>query len=110
MLGRPSAGGKAPLWQVEHCAVTGTCVWFHLVGVQPVVLWQLMQLVAPTGMWLPGLPVALLPLWQEAHCVAVVNLLWSTLAAAQLLVLLWQDSQPPLTLAWVGVAGLAVRP
>jgi hypothetical protein len=34
----PSAGGKAPLWQVEHWLLTGICEWFHLVGFQPLVL------------------------------------------------------------------------
>ncbi|MFO1328939.1 MAG: hypothetical protein U1F56_16390 [Rubrivivax sp.] len=60
------------MWQVAHCAVTVTCVWFHLVGVQPLVAWQLKQLVAPTGMWLADLPAAALPLWQLAQLVAAV--------------------------------------
>ena len=46
----PSAGGKAPLWQLLHWLATVSCVWLHLLGFQPAVLWQLMQLVAPTGM------------------------------------------------------------
>jgi hypothetical protein len=46
------------LWQLAHCAVTGTWVWFHLVGVQPVVPWQLKQVAEPVGMWVGGLPVA----------------------------------------------------
>ena len=58
----PSAGGKAPLWQVAHWPDTATCVWLKLVGFHAVVLWQLMQLVADTGTCVPGLPVAALPL------------------------------------------------
>jgi hypothetical protein len=71
-----SAGGKAPLWQLEHWFVTVTCVWFHFDGTHPVTLWQLAQLVAPTGMWLPGLPVTPpLPLWQPAQLVAALKVL-----------------------------------
>ncbi len=58
------------MWQDAHCAVTATCVWFHLVGVQPVTLWQLKQFVEPTGTWVPDLPVVGLPLWQDAQLVA----------------------------------------
>jgi hypothetical protein len=52
--------------------VTGIWVWFHLVGFQPVTLWQLTQLTA-VGTCMPGLPVAALPLWQLEHTVAAVN-------------------------------------
>jgi hypothetical protein len=105
LAGLPSAGGKAPLWQLAHWLVTGSWVWFHLVGFHPVVAWQLMQLVAATGMCAAGLPVALLPLWQLAQLVAAVKLLWSTLAVFQLLVLLWQFSQTVWP-AWMAVLGL----
>jgi hypothetical protein len=88
----PSAGGYAPLWQLEHCAVTVTWLWFHFVGFQPVVEWQLMQLVAATGMCVVFLPVAALPLWQLLQLVATVNVLWSTLAEDQSEVDLWQVS------------------
>ena len=60
------------MWHDAHCAVTGACVWFHLVGVQPVTLWQLKQLVDPTGMCVEGLPVVGLPLWQLAQLVAAL--------------------------------------
>ena len=50
------------MWQLAHWAVTVTWVWFHFVGVQPDTLWQLKQLVLPTGMCVPGLPVVGLPL------------------------------------------------
>jgi hypothetical protein len=93
------------LWQLAHWFATGSWVWFHLVGFQPVVAWQLMQFVAPTGIWAAGLPVALLPLWQLAQLVAAVKLLWSTLAVFQLLVLLWQFSQTVCP-AWMAVFGL----
>ena len=80
------------MWQVVHWFATITCVWFHGLGFQAVVVWQAMQLVAPTGMWLAALPVAPLPLWQLAQLVAAVKVLWSTLAPAQLVVVLWQFS------------------
>ena len=31
----------APEWQLEQAPATVTWVWFHFVGVQPVVAWQL---------------------------------------------------------------------
>jgi len=102
----PSAGGKAPLWQVAHWAVTVTCVWLKRLGFQPVVAWQLAQLVAPTGMWVLALPVAAVPLWQLAQLVALVKVLWSTLAPAQVVVDLWQVSHTVWPTCTV-VAGLA---
>ena len=76
-----------PLWQVLHLLVTTSCVWFHLVGIQLLVLWQATQLLA-VGICRPGLPVAPLPLWQLPHWVADVYKLWSGLEALQLLVVL----------------------
>jgi hypothetical protein len=87
-------------------AATVTWVWFHLAGVQPLVAWQLKQLVLPTGMCVAGLPIAELPSWQLAQLVLALKLVWSTLASDQVLVDLWQLSQLPLTLAWIGVFGL----
>ena len=49
------------MWQVEQLLLTVNCVWFHLLGTQLVVPWQLKQLVAPTGMCIADLPVAPLP-------------------------------------------------
>ncbi|WP_293417767.1 hypothetical protein [Piscinibacter sp.] len=72
---RPSAGGKAPLWQLEHWLLTATCEWLKVVGLQVVTLWQLTQLVAPTGTCVADLPVAVLPLWQVVQLVAVVKVL-----------------------------------
>ena len=90
----PSAGGLAPLWQVEQMFVTATWVWLKVVGFQVVTLWQLMQLVDATGTWVGFLPVAVVPLWQAVQLVAVVKVLWSGLAAEdQLLVERWQVSQ-----------------
>jgi hypothetical protein len=102
----PPAGGKAPVWQVAHCATTVTWLWLKLLGFQPEVAWQLAQLVAPTGTWLVALPVAALPLWQLAQLVAEVKVLWSTLPADQLLVDLWQVSHTVWP-AWMAVLGLA---
>ena len=108
-VGLPSAGGKAPLWQLAHCAVTVTCVWLKLEGFHVVVVWQAMQFVAATGTWVADLPVALLLLWQLAQLVAAVYVLWSTLAPSQVVVDLWQLSQLPVTVACVGFEGLTPR-
>jgi hypothetical protein len=105
---KPSAGGKPPVWQLAHWLATGICVWFHLVGFQPVTLWQLMQFTA-VGMCVPALPVAPLPLWQLAQFVALLNKLWSGLAPAQVLVDLWQLSHTVWPL-WIAVVGFPVRP
>ena len=99
------AGGKAPLWQLAHWLLTVTWLWFHLLGFQLLVLWQLAQLALPTGMWLEDLPVALPPSWQLAQLVAALKPLWSTLAPLQLLVDLWQFSQVVWP-AWMAVLGL----
>ena len=72
----PSAGGNAPVWQLAHCAVTGTWLWLKLLGFQALVLWQATQLVVPTGTCLAGLAVApLAPVWQLVQLVAALNLL-----------------------------------
>ena len=89
----PSAGGKLPVWQVPHWLATVTCVWFHLVGRQPAVLWHEKQLVPPTGMCTAGLPVAAAPLWQLLQLVAALKVVWSTFAVFQLVVDRWQFSQ-----------------
>jgi hypothetical protein len=102
----PSAGGNVPVWQLAHCAVTGTCVWLKLLGFQVVVPWQLAQLVVPTGTWLVDLPVAPLPLWQPVQLVAAVKVLWSTLAPVQVVVLRWQFSHTVWP-TWTVVLGLA---
>ena len=102
------AGGKAPLWQLAHWLLTVTWLWFHLLGFQLLVLWQLMQLVAATGMCTAGLPVAPLPLWQLEQLVATVKVLWSTLAPLHVLVLLWQFSHAVWP-AWMVVLGRLAR-
>ena len=94
------------MWQVAHWAVTVTWLWLKRLGFQPVVAWQLMQLVAPTGTWVTALPVAMVPLWQLLQLVATVKVLWSTFAPDQLLVDLWQVSQTVCPACTV-VAGLA---
>jgi hypothetical protein len=88
----PSAGGKPPLWQVEHWLVTGCWEWFHLVGFHDEVLWQLTQSVVVVKCW-PFFPAAALPLWQLAQFVVLLKRLWSTFAPAQVEVDLWQLSQ-----------------
>jgi hypothetical protein len=53
---------------VAHCPATAICVWFHFDGVQPVVAWHVVQLVA------------------------AVKVVWSVLAPLQVVVLRWQFS------------------
>ncbi len=104
----PLAGGKPPVWQLAHWLATGVCVWFHLLGFQPVTLWQLMQL-AVVGMCVEVLPAAELPLWQLVQLVALLNRLCSGFDPDQVLVDLWQFSQVVWPL-WMAVAGRAVAP
>lgn len=92
LVGTPSAGGKAPEWQLAHCATTRLWVWFQLLGLNADTVWQLMQLTDPVGTCPLGLPLLAAPLWQLAQSVAAVKVLWSGLAPAQPLVL-WQVSQ-----------------
>jgi hypothetical protein len=102
-VGRRVAAGVAGR---ALAAVTVTCVWFHLVGVQPVVVWQLKQLVRPTGTWVDDLPVVVEPLWQLAQLVEALKVEWSTLAD-QVLVDLWQLSQLPRHARVDRIAGFA---
>ena len=71
--------------------MTGCCEWFHLVGFQEVVLWQLTQFTV-VGMCWAFLPEAAEPLWQLEQTVALVKRLWSALAPDQVEVDLWQLS------------------
>jgi hypothetical protein len=92
----PSAGGLAPLWQVAHWLATGIWLWFQLVGFQPLVVWQLVQL-SEVLMWLLVFPVAEVPLWQLAQLVADVIPLWSMPLAGNQPEVLWHVPQG----AWV---------
>jgi hypothetical protein len=96
------------VWQLAHCAVTGTWVWLKRLGFQVAVVWQLMQLVVPTGMCVLGLPVAALPLWQVLQTVAAVKVLWSTFAPSQVVVDRWQFSHTVWPVC-TGVVGRADR-
>jgi len=88
-----------PVWQVEHCATTGICVWFHDAGFQLLStgLWQLRQLTV-VGKCALFLPVAAEPLWHRAQLlsVSIGAMVWLGRAPNQLLVL-WQLSQPLVT-------------
>ena len=106
MLGLPSAGGNAPVWQASHCAATVNWVWFHALGLKLTTVWQLMQLAEPTGMCPLGLPETAAPLWHDVQLVAAVNVLWSGLPPVQPLGL-WQVSQL-VTPLWMAVEGLPV--
>ena len=57
--------------------------WSKRAGVQAVVVWQSPQVFA-LGMWLVGLPVAVVPLWQVAQ--AAVTPEWSKRAGLQAVV------------------------
>ena len=54
-----------------------------------VLLWQVLHAIL-VGIWLAGLPSALVPLWQVAH--AAVMPVWLKLAGSQAVVR-WQVSQ-----------------
>ena len=95
-------------WQLAHPVATDTLAW-NLDGNHEGYLWQVPQF-AVVGIWLLFLPVALVPLWQLVQVVAVVNVLWSTFAPLQVVVVLWQLSQLPVTVACTAVAGLLVSP
>jgi hypothetical protein len=60
-------------------------VWFHLLGFQLLVLWQLTQFTV-VGMWVLLFPVAALLLWQVEQLVDALNKLWSGLEPVQVLV------------------------
>lgn len=91
-------------WQVLQVVLV-SCVWFHLLGFQALVVWQLRQFTL-VGTWVVGLPVAPVPLWQLLQVVLALNWLWSTLDTAQLLPVAWHFSQLPVTLACVLLLGL----
>lgn len=75
MVGRPSAGGKPPVWQLAQALATTICVWFHLVGVHSdgLTLWQLKQF-SVVGMCVADLPRADVP-WQVVQFVAALKVL-----------------------------------
>ena len=61
------------MWQLAHCPATVSWLWFHLLGVQPLVLWQLKHPALPTGMCVAPLPGALDPSWQPAQLVLALK-------------------------------------
>ena len=79
--------------------VVTMCAEFLPVALVP--LWQLKQLVPPTGTCAVDLPLAAAPLWQLAQLVLALKVLWSVRAPAHVAVLLWQLSQLPVTVAWM---------
>ena len=101
-LARALAKVWAPLWQEVHWPAVPT--WSILDGLKAVVLaWQVSHW-APVGMWLVGLPRALLPLWQFEHRPAAGGLAvaWLKVAVAQDVVDAWQVSH------WAEVATCVV--
>jgi hypothetical protein len=91
LAGRPSAGGKLPLWQLLHWPATAICVWFQAVGRHAVkLLWQVSH-DSVVGIWLAGLPVALPAPWQVVHVPATTPA-WSKLAAGDHALVRWQLS------------------
>ena len=94
-----------------------TTLWFMVTEVAKLTCerWQESHLAVPagTGMCVAGLDFALLlPLWQLSQVPVPTALAgaWAYCTLSQLLVERWQLSQLPVTLAWIGVAGLEVRP
>jgi hypothetical protein len=104
------ADRKLPLWQVEQLpAASGPVVpvWLIVGPVKEVnTLWQTSH-CAVVGMWMVGLPSAVLPLWQVAQRPATAGtaVAWLKVAVAQLVVELWQVSHCAVVTMCVG--GLA---
>jgi hypothetical protein len=63
-------------------------------------------------MWVVPLPSAVEPLWQVSQVPLPRPLAaeWTKVAVSQLDVDLWQFSQLPVTVEWMGVEGLLVKP
>ena len=92
-LGLPEA--ETPLWQDEQLVDELNVAWSGLAPPQPVVLWQVSQVVALAWMGVLGLPTAAwkLPVWQAAHCVETLKFEWNRPLAQLLKLPLWQLSQ-----------------
>src|SRR3990167_3932886 len=98
---RPSAGGKAPLWQLAHWLATTICVWLKLDGRhEPPLRWHASQLCAPTGTCVAFLPVAREPLWQLAQLPGATPL-WSKPEAGVHALVRWQLSHEPAVVMWL---------
>ncbi len=102
-----------PSWQDLHVAVV-TTAWFIVTAVAQLACerWQESHFAVPagTGMCVPTLAllVALPPTpWQVSHAPVptAFDALWAKVTMSQFDVDLWQDSQFPVTLAWVVPAG-----
>ena len=85
-------------------------MWFQLLGLKLLVLWQLVQLLEPVGMWLADLPLAVEPLWQLAQLVAEVKPAWSMPLAGEKALVEWQLSQARVVLTCVADLPGAVEP
>lgn len=78
-----------------------------MAGVHADVLWQESQ-DAVVGIWVAGLPFALLPLWQVEQ-VPAATLVWLKVAGSQAVVL-WQVSQDAVVGIWLDGLPFAVEP
>jgi len=84
-----------------------TPLWLKVAGSQAVVRWQESH-EAVVGMWLEGLPFAVLPLWQVEQ-VPGATPLWLNVAGVHAVVL-WQVSHDAVVGTWPEGLPLAVLP
>ena len=68
------------MWQVAQVPAT-TPVWLNVAGVHAVVRWQVSQLCV-VGIWVAGLPRAVVPLWHVAQ-VPTAMPVWFIVAGVQ---------------------------
>ena len=84
-----------PLWQLAQSVAAVKVLCSGLAPDQPVVLWQVSQVVTPLWIGVLGLPTVppKLPVWQVAHWVLTLKLAWKRPAAQLVKLPLWQLSQ-----------------
>ena len=84
-----------PLWQLAQLVAAVNVLWSTLAPAQPLVLWQLSQLVTPLCTAVLGLPTALRkpPVWQLAQLPVTAKLACTRPLAQELKLPLWQASQ-----------------
>ena len=84
-----------PLWQPTQLVAALKLPWSGLAPAQPLVTWQLSQLLTPAWMAVPGLPTAdrKLPVWHVAHCALTLKFEWKRPVAQLENEPLWQLSQ-----------------
>jgi hypothetical protein len=84
-----------PSWQVVQLVDALNVLWSTFAPAQPLVLWQLSQLVTPVCTTVLGLPTALMeaPVWQLAQPPVTATLAWNLPLAQVAKLPLWHASQ-----------------